>query len=482
MEPSNRTIHSYLRELAERTPDKQLLGCGEKWMRAKEVLASVETMAGKLVQLGLRSGDYVALRSFRTTDTVVMLLALQAIGAVAILTDPRHTVDTFLKNSGITFPLAAVIDRDVLTDKRTHKQTFITPSSLVRKPFPEKYIDSMQPGFIIFTSGSTGKSKAVMLSQYNLINNLLDSHPLGYYCDDDIALGALPLDHVFGLVLLAGMAVLSYGLYLPERTDLSTILRAIETAKITRMNGVPSLYLAMAERKNGYDLSSLRAGFIGGGPCTPDQFQHIEKELDMTLIPVYGMSECIGVSCASYLDPQQVRSSGVGPFYSMNAGKILLEDGSEAAIGVEGEICVRGPARMVGYYPEVMPETEFLHTGDVGYVDEQGILHITGRKKDIIIRNGINLSAQRIENALLSIPGVKAAAVVGLKHPTQGEVPCAMAFSDHTELALLAQLSQSLTKNELPVGIFLTECIPMTASGKADKVTIREVLQSWMKV
>lgn len=482
MEPVVRTIHSFLRELAEKHPSKQILGYGDHWMDAKQVLSTVEAVAFKLVQLGLRSGDYVALRSFRTADTILMILGLQAIGAVAVLTDPRYAPEDFLRSCDVSIPLSAIIDRDIFTDKRTRKQVFLTPASLEHRNFSEKYVNPRSPAFVIFTSGSTGKSKAVMLSQYNLVNNLIDSHPLGYYTEDDIALGALPLDHVFGLVLLFGMAVLQYALYLPERTDIHAILSAIETQQITRMNGVPSLYLAMAERKGSYDLSSLRAGFIGGGPCTVEQFQQIEETLGMTLIPVYGMSECIGICCASYQAPQSVRANGVGPFYSMNTGKILLEDGSEAAVGVEGEICVCGPARMVGYYPDPMEETQLLRTGDLGYMDGSGIIHISGRKKDIIIRNGRNISARHIEQALLSIQGVKAAAVVGLEHATQGEAPWAMVVSDHSELMLLGQLTDRLAKNELPMGIYLTDTIPTTPSGKPDKITIRKVLTAWAKV
>lgn len=482
MEPIDRTIHSFLRELAEANPEKKLLGYGSHWMTSTQVLTAVEAVAYRLVQLGLRSGDYVALRSFRTTDTILMILGLQAIGAVAVLTDPRYDPEDFMRSCDVSIPLAAIIDRDIFTDKRTRKQVFLTPSSLEHRGFSEKHVDPRSTAFVIFTSGSTGKSKAVMLSQYNLVNNLIDSQPLGYYTHDDIALGALPLDHVFGLVLLFGMAVLQYALYLPERTDIHAILSAIETQQITRMNGVPSLYLAMAERKGSYILSSLRAGFIGGGPCTAEQFEHIEEALDMILIPVYGMSECIGICCASYQDSQSVRANGVGPFYSMNTGRILLEDGIEAPIGAEGEICVCGPARMVGYYPNPMDETQLLRTGDLGYMDDHGVVHITGRKKDIIIRNGRNISARRIEEALLSIQGVKAAAVVGLKHAAQGEAPWAMVVSDHSESILLNRLSDRLAKNEIPLGIYLTDAIPTTSSGKPDKLTIREVLTAWAKV
>ena len=469
MNPVIRSLHSYLTELAEREPQKPLLGGPDRWLDAAAVLERTEALAWTLEQQGIRSGDLVALRTRRSLETALTMLAIQAIGAVAVLTDPRKEPQEFLRNSSVEILAAHFID-----------PAGLDVWELPPLPFPVRDADPKAPGFIIFTSGSTGKQKAVMLSQYNLVNNLIDSQPLGYYREDDLALGALPMDHVFGLVLLAGVCVLGYGIFFPDKTDIPSILSAIETQKITRMNGVPSLYLAMAEQADQYNLSSLRAGFIGGGPCTPEQFRRIEEALQMTLISVYGMSECIGVSCASFREPWEVRASGVGRFYSMNTGKVLLEDGSEAAPGQEGEIWVTGPARMVGYYPNIMPEDELLPTGDLGFVDETGILHLTGRKKDIIIRNGNNLSARKIEEALLAIPGVEDAAVVGLPDEKCGEIPYAiMVCKEDILRRIWIGLHERLPKNEIPVEILRTAALPRTASGKTDKQRIREVIRQW---
>ena len=163
----------------------------------------------------------------------------------------------------------------------------------------------------------------------------------------------------------------------------------------------------------------------------------------------------------------------------MNTCRILLSDGSEAATGQTGEIWVTGSARMAGYYPRRIPEEELLPTGDLGFLDEQGYLHITGRKKDIIIRNGINLSPKPIEDALLSISGVSAACVVGMPHPIQGEVPWALVVSDRTAGELFALLPGLLPKNQIPVTIRVTDRMPTTGSGKIDKNAVREVLKQW---
>jgi len=467
MNPVNRTLHSFLTEYASRHPEQKLLGSGDGWLTAARVLENTECLAEQLRQQGVGCGAYVALRAYRNMDTAVRILALQILGAVAVLTDPRYAPEEFLSRSEVSIPVCAVLDGGSLQ---------ILSLSETKNQQP----DAREPSFVIFTSGSTGKPKAVMLSQYNLVNNLIDSQPLGSYRADDIALGALPLDHVFGLVLLAGMCVLGYGIYFPENTGVSSLLSCIEREHITRMNGVPSLYLAMAEQAKNYDLSSLRAGFIGGGPYTPEQFQNIEAALGMTLIPVYGMSECIGIACGDWKDSQSVRARGVGRVYSMNTCRITLPDGREAPSGQIGEIRVTGPARMVGYYPDRMPEDALLPTGDLGYLDDAGFLHITGRKKDIIIRNGVNLSPKPIEDALLSIPGVRAACVVGMPHKLQGETPWALVVGSRTAKELFALLPGLLPKNQIPAEICVGEQMPMTSSGKPDKIAVREVLKRWI--
>lgn len=466
MKPVNRALYSFLTEYASRQPDRRLLGGPEGWLTAAQILDRIGLLAEQMGSLGIHRGDFVALRAFRCVDTALWILALQRIGAVAVLTDPRQEIGDFLSRAG-TFPeVTARIDGDAVT--------VVTPTAAREGEGSPRDV-----GFVIFTSGSTGQPKAVMLSQYNLVNNLVDSQPLGDYRPEDIALGALPLDHVFGLVLLAGVCVLGYGIYFPESTEVSHLLSCIASQGITRMNGVPSLYLAMAERAGQYDLSTLRAGFIGGGPYTPEQFRRMESALGMTLIPVYGMSECIGIACAHWQDGSDTRAAGMARVYSMNICKILLPDGREAPVGQPGEIHVTGPARMLGYYPHRMAEAELLPTGDLGYLDEQGFLRLTGRKKDIIIRNGVNLSPKAIEDALLSIPGVTEACVVGMPHPLQGEVPWALVVSRRTESELLAVLQRLLPKNQIPAEIRFAERLPMTGSGKIDKAAVREVLKQW---
>ena len=491
------TIHTlcwYLHSLALEKPCLPLLGDEGGWITAEQAERFVETGAGLLYASGLRPGHRAALRAGRSVSAVLALLCLQRVGAAAVLIDPRDSPEQALSGCvsppSVPFRLEAGGDsrRPVLLLARAGEGAPLRLPLISSGCTPAPACDDPDaPAFYIFTSGSCGQKKAVILSQGNLVSNLLDSAPLGGYSEDDIALGALPMDHVFGLALLTGAIVLRHRLYLTSATAPEELLQVVGREKITRMNGVPSLYLAMAKRAWADEARTLRVGYIGGAPWTAEQFQHIESALGMTLVPVYGMSECIGISCASYRSSQAVRMAGVGPFYPANRGKIVREDGVEALPGEEGEVCVCGPMRMLGYHdPEQTAQAidadGFLHTGDLGCLDASGVLHLTGRKKDIIIRNGVNLSPRRIEEALLAQPGVRAAAVVGLPDKVYGELPwAAVVYVGNSLSRVMDGLSEYLPKNELPEGILRLDALPMTGSGKPDKQAVKELIQQWRK-
>lgn len=479
MTPSSKSICSYLRELAQAEPQKKLLGNHAGWLTASQVWSTAESVALQLLAAGIRPRDPVALQMNRNLESVLMLLGLRIAGAVAVLTDPHAEPEKALSECAAPICVTAAISQFsahqfLLRSGSEAVNIHVTTADSV--PFlSAPTAAAADPGYVIFTSGSTGKQKAVVLSDYNLVNNLVDSQPLGCYSEEDIALGILPFEHVFGLVLLAGTAVLRYALYLPEHTEIPAVLQSIAQEKITRMNGVPSLYKAIAAEVGNFDLSSLRAGFIGGAPASAEEVAALEAQLGMTLIPVYGMSECIGISCADGTGPAALRAEGVGRVYSMNTVKILGADGAPVEPGQPGEIWVNGPARMIGYWGEPMAPDAFLPTGDIGYLDNRGVLHICSRIKDLIIRNGRNLSPRKIEEALMTLDGVRTAVVIGLPDEAVGEVPYAMIEG----IVDPAELKPLLPKNELPAGIMCVEHIPLTFSGKPDKVRIREVLTAW---
>lgn len=484
MKNEKKTIYAYL---AEKQPEQALfLTDDDRVYTCEEVREQVERLTASLVQLGLGKGKTMALRFPRTPEACIRYFALLTAGVQVYLTDPHATKESYFHE-----PEFSGMDGFVTDEKG--KWQLIFPEGkekdwekgAVKTELPPQNPDA--PAVLIATSGSTGEKKLVQLSQYNVAANLIDAAHFGDYKKGDLALGILPLFHIFGQVLLFGTVILDYAILFPKEVNPISSLKCVEKYGVTRMNGVPSLYLAMAEQADKFDVSTLRVGFIGGSASSKEEIATMEKKLGMTLLNSYGMSECVSITISDAKDPLEKRIGGVGRCYPMSELRIVSPDGAPVAPGETGEITVQGASRMLGYYKneaathQAIDEEGFLHTGDLGHLDEDGILHITGRIKEILIRNGVNISMAHVEAALRSIPGVTLAAVVGVPEPRQGEVPVAMVESERTEEEILHALTEILPKNELPVRVYPVQSLPTTGSGKLDKPTIKKQVLLWQQ-
>ena len=493
MTPIEKSIFEYFREFAADAAHKRFLFDETRSFTAKQAFDACVILGNRFHSLGMGSGTTVALRCTRSLDTCLIYLALQMLGVTTMMTDSHQNAADFLRQAearadftitnedafgGISangnWQIAGVGPLEIPTPGQTQEIRFSTATDL------------HAPATVIFTSGSTGKGKGVLLSQYNLINHIRNFSVSGCYRQDDVSAEMLPIHHVFGLAVILMGLVMRYCILFPRAVTVDYAAACIEEHKITRLDGVPSFALALAEhhKATGFRADSLRVGVLGGAPSTKAQFDFIESELGIQLLPVYGQSECIGITGANETQSDIVRSSTVGSFLPMNRGFILDDGGNEVPQGVEGEICVKGPAVMLGYLNdeaatrEAIDSNGILHTGDLGWLDEAGNLHISGRKKDIIIRNGNNISARTIEDALHSLEGIARAAVVGVKHEKWGEVPCALVVRSDPALSsqeIMDKLAGILAKNELPAEIRFADALPLTSSGKPDKQKIKSL-------
>lgn len=493
------SIYTYFREYAAQCGTDRFLFDEDRCYTVEEAFREAIAIGNRLHDLGVREGSLVALRSTRSLDAYLIFLALEFLGATAVLTNPHQTVRDFLVEASAPFDVPFTITNEAAAGGISANGDWQVvghgaleigyPGRSEVQRFPEGS-DLTSPAVIVFTSGSTGKNKGAMLSQQALLQYAEDSTVLPWHAPDDIAIVTLPTQHGFALCLLVAAFVARYALFFPRDMHAEYVLACIEKYRITRINGVPSFFYVLARANEGQnrDIRSLRTGFTAGAPIIPRQHRYIEQVLGITLHPLYGMSECISISCTSPLDSDQQRYTTVGKFHR-NAGCIADADGHVLPAGQEGEICVSGPAILCGYYndPEatrqaIDPQGR-LHTGDLGYVDEDGYLHISGRIKDIIIRNGINLSPARIERSICSVPQVEAAAVVGVRHEMLGEAPCALVVlregcemtAEELKKILLAQMP----KNEVPVTILFGNHIPLNKIGKVDKKKVKEMFWEW---
>lgn len=444
MQPSNATIYEYFSRFAAERPDDVFIFDGCASYTVRQAFWATANLAAQFGRAGVTEGSPVAIVAARTVNTVLCFFALQFVGAECVMYDPRECPQNckFLLKDGVLYNEG----RGTALDMSPRFSEF----SLSR--------DSSKPTIVIFTSGSTGQPKEVKLSQYNFINNSLDTAYIGGYAPDDINIDIVPIHHVFGLALIFTAVVTRHAIYVPESLSAEDIIGGIIKYGVTRLNGVPSLYLAMADHPRAAEVKSLRCGLIGGAPCSREQFVKIESRLGLTLIPVYGMSECIGISCGSFKDALENRCGCVGKKYSMN--EIFIAD--------DGEVLVKSPAMAAG----AVCSDGWLHTGDLGYFDGEGYLHIDGRKKDIIIRNGNNLSAVAIEQKLLRLPQIKDVCVVGVGDEREGEVPAAAVVLSEGQTFDNDALGKILIKIEVPKYIRIVPEIPLTSTGKPDKQAV----------
>lgn len=519
MKPVEKSLDQFFREYAAACSARRFLFDEERSYTVRDAYLACANLAGQLSALGIQQGSVTALRCTRTLDTCLIYLALQRLGAVVLLTDPHQDICAFLRSAGVgtaadlggppdaAQPLAEflITNEAASPDLAARSGWDMLGKGPLEIPLPEGHgpaerdaewdlppagqpVDLYAPSTVVFTSGSTGREKGVMLSQYNLVNHILNFSVSGCYWETDISAEFLPVHHVFGLAVLLMGLIKRYSILFPQTVSAAYAADCIEKYAITRLDGVPSFALALAEhhRATGFRADSLRVGVLGGAPSTRAQFDFIERELGIQLLPVYGQSECIGITGADETQSADVRASTVGSFLPMNQGFILNESGEEAEPGEEGEVCVRSPAVMLGYLgdpdgtQEAIDHLGRLHTGDLGYLDQAGNLHISGRKKDIIIRSGNNLSAGKIEKAIHGVPGVSQAVVVGVPHEKWGEVPCAAVVLEKgrggaqpTAEQIRAAAALSLAKNEVPAEIRILSALPLTSSGKPDKQRIR---------
>lgn len=489
MTPTRKDLLFYLRQYAAQAGNAPLLFTEDRTWTVGQVYADVQRCAAFLAEQGVGPGAYVALHCVRCVPTVLLWLTLQVMGTVTVLCDPHTSAGACLKASGLEFPTVVCLDA---ADARGERWVLSAPGGTVAFQidslpaaswsFPPARVEA--PALVVFTSGSTGRSKGVLLSQYNYLNYVQNYKANGGYAPDDVSPEVLPLHHVFGLAVILTALIHRYRVFFPKTTDPAYLAACIPRYGITRLDSVPSLTAAVAREAiaGGYDTHTLRVGVLGGAPSTPGQFRDIQQALGLKLLPAYGQSECLVISGIGPQASDKQRSQTVGRFLPMSEGWILAPDGHPLPPGQEGEICVRAPEVMLGYYcdPEAtrraVDSQGRLHTGDLGYLDEDGLLHVTGRIKDLIICNGNNLSAAAIERKLLNLPFIGQAAVTALPDPDRGEVPGALIVLRPGCHYDAAAVQAALPKNEVPRVVYIAPMLPLTATGKPDKQRIKRIL------
>ncbi|WP_311748942.1 AMP-binding protein [Proteus penneri] len=492
----------------------------KKTLSWQQLQQEVENVARGFLAIGLKKGDRLGIWSANSKEWIICFLAAAQIGVPVVCINfhfkKRELLDLcrltgikalcfsdgFKSNDFIEVIncLAKKVteNKDVLPqlfismgNKSAEKSVSLSQLKAISQTISEKeyqqaisQVSVKDLLTIQMTSGSTAMPKGVMLSQYNVINNaMLSAQRLGVTHNDVICL-AVPLFHCFGLSSCLFFALTTgCQLVLLDNYCAEDVLNVVQDYRCTVMHGVPTIFsrLMKHEQFSHYDLSSLDKGIIAGASFPPALINEIENTLGMKGITVsYGQTEA-SPCCTQTLpnDALPIKRSSIGkplPFVEMKI--ISPKTAKPVPVGVLGEICTRGFHVMMGYdnapdkTKEALDEEGWLHTGDIGYVDEQGNYHYAYRMKEIVVRGGENISLCEIEEAIAEYPGVDATKAFGIPSVDLGEeviaTICVQKDCTLNESELRAFLQERLARYKIPKELHFFTQFPHTPCGKID--------------
>ncbi|MCW2779005.1 MAG: putative acyl-CoA synthetase, partial [Frankiales bacterium] len=354
-------------------------------------------------------------------------------------------------------------------------------------PLPIEPRDDDDMAALLYTGGTTGRSKGVMLSHRGLWSSGSGLHENSRAMTATRGLLPLPLSHAYGLIVtIGGMHAEEPRLSVLQRWfNAEDWVRLVEEHRLESSSVVPSmLTMLLALPLEQHDLSSLKYFGSGGAPLSPALRQEVLDRLGVEIFEGYGCTESSAVISASA--PGANRPGSVGKPLPHAEVAILDDAGSPVPQGQDGEVCVRGAGVMKGYWksPEQTADTVvdgWLHTGDIGRLDEDGFLYIVDRKKDLIIRGGFNVFPRDVEDVLLAHPDVTQAAVVGRPDEAHGEEVVAFvalrAGAEVTGEELVAYSKEHLSKYKYPREVRVVPQVPLTSVGKTDRKAVRALVR-----
>jgi long-chain acyl-CoA synthetase len=462
----------------------------------------VTRMRGALAERGVAPGDRVAILAANNWYFVAGYLAVLGAGAVAVPLNPQSPVaevERELRVSGATLALvgpngrpvaeevrAEAVDADVTGPRSSYRGHVAVPDLLDGEPVPLVERSPDDVAVLLFTSGTAGAPRPAMLTHGNLTANIdqILAQPARPEGADEVALGVLPLYHVFGLNALLGTALHVGGtVVLLERFDPHSSLEAIATHGVTVVSGVPPMWAAWAGLRGApaEAMATVRLAVSGAAPLDPAVRAAVRERFGVDLTEGYGLTEASPAVSSGLGQDAPDGSIGV-PLPGVQV-RLIDSEGMDALVGDPGEIWVKGPNVFPGYWEDeeataaALTDDGWLRTGDVAVVDELGFLSLVDRVKDVIIVSGFNVFPAEVEDVLVQHPAVEAAAVVPVPHPHSGEAVKAyvvVADGAHVdEDALVDHAARHLARYKTPATIEFVDQLPQTVLGKVLRRALR---------
>lgn len=473
----------------------------QSWTYA-ELNRLTNRVAHGLHALGLNPGDRVGFLGLNHPRFFFTLFGAAKLGAIMVPLNFRLTgpeLIFIIRDSGLHTlvyeeSFASIIDeiRDELPVRElicsTDREGSRSFDDLVHDQrdadldFPVSFDDV---AWIMYTSGTTGRPKGAMLTHGNILWNNINASLAFDAPADDKTLVVAPLFHIGGLNVTPMALLMKGGCVVVEQLfEPGLVLELIEKHRINTMFGVPAMFLFMAQHPDfaTRDLSSVRLFVVGGAPV-PEALIKTYGERGIPFAQGYGLTETAPFACflPSEHAMDKLGSAGIAPFFS--DVKVIDESGHEVPDGERGEIVVRGPNVMKGYWNRPDATAEILvdgwfHTGDIGIRDKDGYFFIVDRKKDMIISGGENVYPAEVEDTLYQHPSIKEVAVIGVEHPRWGEtVRAVVVVKDGetlTEQAVIEFTQNKLARYKQPKSVVFTDLLPRNPAGKVIKFELRE--------
>lgn len=510
-------LQDYLAHSARRWPEKVALVCMRQRLTYAEIEARSNALANHLAAAGVVRGDRVMIFADSTAETVVAFWAALKANAVACIVNPLTKSDKLSYLLKDCRPAALITDHHLLAAFREPARACPSLRRLVvsgpidgpvlaglpnavawdqallsgdpAAPPARRCIES-DLAAIVYTSGSTGDAKGVMLTHRNMMSACTSVACYLELSEDEVILNVLPLAFSYGLYQMITAFFAGARLVL-ERSFAypAKVLETLVSERATGFPGVPTIFSALAEMKSlgQYDLSSIRYVTNAGAALPVKHVQFLRDLLpEARIFSMYGLTEC---KRCTYLPPEDLerKPSSVGIALPNTELWIIDEGGNRVAPGEVGQLVVRGPTVMRGYWerpdataralrPGPLPGELVLHTGDYCRMDEEGYLYFVGRMDDIIKSRGEKVAPKEVENALVGVPGVREAAVIGVPDDLLGQAVKAFVVLEQgivlNESDLRKECQRRLESIMVPKHIAFVPSLPRTESGKIKKTTL----------
>ncbi|KOO47854.1 fatty acid--CoA ligase family protein [Viridibacillus arvi] len=478
---------------------------------------SVARFASALKGLGVGNGDHVALLLGNTPHFLISLYATMRVGATVIPINPIYTPDeiTYIVRNGdakVVIALDALLPLvKVGVTAFPNVEAFIvcetapeTAAKLaeLESPVKEKVrsfsmllasssadfepteLDPEDTAIILYTSGTTGQPKGAMLTHKNLFSNARDVAEYLTISPEDRVITALPVFHVFALTVVVNAPLLNAAtLLIVPRFSPKDVFEIAREKKATVFAGVPTMYNFLYQFPDGNpeDFSEIRLAISGGSSLPVALLHNFEDKFNVRISEGYGLSEASPVSSFNPLDRER-KPGSIGTNIVNVENKVFNQFGEEVPVGEVGELVVKGPNVMKGYYK--MPEETaatlrdgWLYTGDLAKMDEEGYFYIVDRKKDMIIVGGYNVYPREVEEVLYAHPGIVEAAVIGLPDLNFGEEVFAYVVLKDKNLTIediYEYCKEKLVKYKIPKQIEIIEELPKNTTGKILRRSLKE--------